>query len=43
MVSWFCNTVSLVKGYVGHRTKAMTVFYESWKQDEDEKDEERQY
>lgn len=26
MVSWFCNTLSLVKGYVGHRTKAVTVF-----------------
>lgn len=43
MLSWFCNTVSLVKAYMGYRNQGNDSVYESWKQEEDEKDEERQY
>jgi len=43
MASWFFNTVSLVKAYVGHRNQGNDSVYESWKQEWGEKDEERQY
>lgn len=43
MISRLCNTVRLVKAYVGHRNWGNDSVYESWKQEEGEKDEERQY